>query len=76
MTHESIVKALKDLKAEGWILEGDKIENIVWTTDKVKTEAEILAAIAKPLPEPEPSVSDKLLSVGLSIDDLKAALGL
>lgn len=76
MTHESIVKALKDLDAQGWILEGDKIENIVWTTDDVKTEAEILAAIANPSPEQEPSVSDKLLSVGLSLDDLKAALGL
>lgn len=76
MTHESIVKALKDLKAEGWILEGDKIENIVWTTDKVKTQAEILAAIAHPLPEEELSVSAKLSSVGLSIDDLKVALGL
>jgi hypothetical protein len=76
MTHQSIVKALKDLNAEGWILEGDKIENIVWTTDNVKTEAEILAAIANPLPEKEPSVADKLLSVGLSLDDLKVALGL
>jgi hypothetical protein len=76
MTHESIVKALKDLNAEGWILEGDKIENIVWTTDNVKTEAEILAAIANPLPEQELSVSAKLSSVGLSIDDLKVALGL
>jgi hypothetical protein len=75
MTHQSIVKALKDLNAEGWILEGDKIENIIWTTDDVKTEAEILTAIENPLPEPEPTVAEKLASVGLSIEELKAALG-
>jgi len=76
MTHQSIIKALKDLNAEGWILEGDKVDNIVWTTNNVKTEAEILAAMANPLSEQEPSVSDKLSSVGLTIDDLKVALGL
>ena len=29
-----------------------------------------------PKPRPEPTIADKLASVGLSIDDLKAALGL
>ena len=43
-----------------------------------KSEAEVLAAVAahKPAPFVEPTVIDKLASVGLSIDDLKAALGL
>ncbi len=75
MTHKSIVKALTDLNAQGWILEGDQIENIVWTTDDVKTKAQIEAAIANPLPEIPLSVDKKLASVGLSVEDLKAALG-
>jgi len=29
-----------------------------------------------PKPRPEPTIADKLASVGLTIDDLKAALGL
>ena len=42
------------------------------------TEAEVLAGIAahKPIPLAEPSVADKLASVGLTLPDLKAALGL
>lgn len=75
-THEQIVKALKDLGAKEWSLSGDNIADIVWLTDDVKTEAEIKAAIANPLPEPEPTVAEKLASVGLSVTDLKSALGL
>ena len=75
MTHQSIVKALKDLNAEGWILEGDNVENIIWTTENVKTKAQIEAAIANPIPEPEPTVAEKLAALGLTADDLKA-LGL
>jgi hypothetical protein len=42
------------------------------------TEAQLEAAIAThiALPEPEPTVADKLASVGLSVTDLKEALGL
>lgn len=42
------------------------------------TEAELEAAIEAhiALPEPEPTVEEKLASVGLSIDDLKTALNL
>ena len=75
-THLQIVKALKDLGAKEFTLSGDEIENIVWLTDEQYTKAQIEAAIANPLPEPEPTVADKLASVGLSIDDLKEALGL
>lgn len=44
--------------------------------DLSKSEAE--AGIAKHIPAPiiEPPIQEKLASVGLSIDDLKAALGL
>ena len=41
---------------------------------KAQLEAAIAAHIA--LPDPEPTVSEKLASVGLSVADLKAALGL
>jgi hypothetical protein len=75
-THTQIVKALKDLGAKEFTLSGDDIENIVWLTDEQFTKAQIEAVIANPLPEPEPTVADKLASVGLSLDDLKAALGL
>lgn len=42
------------------------------------TEAKAKAGIAAhvPAPTPEPTIDEKLASVGLSIDDLKAALGL
>ena len=75
-THRQIAKALKDLGAKEFTLSGDDIENIVWLTDEQFTKAQIEAVIANPLPEPEPTVADKLASVGLSLDDLKAALGL
>lgn len=75
-THKEIVKALEDLGAKEWTLTGDNIADIVWLTNDVKTEAEIKAAIANLLPEPEPTVAEKLASVGLSVTDLKVALGL
>lgn len=42
------------------------------------TEQELLDAFAahNPTPPAEPTIEQKLASVGLSIDDLKAALGL
>ena len=75
-THKEIVKALNDLGAKEWTLSGDEIADIVWLTDDVKTEEEIKAAITNPLPEIEPTIEDKLASVGLSVTDLKEALGL
>lgn len=43
--------------------------------DKAKATA-IVAAHSGTIVAPEPTINDKLASVGLSIDDLKAALGL
>ena len=73
-THMQIVKALKDLGAKEYTLVGDGIENIVWLTDAKKTKAQIEDALANPLPEPEPTIADKLASVGLSLDELKSAI--
>ena len=44
-THKQIVDALNKLGAKEWTLSGDNIEDIVWLTDDVKTEAEIKAAM-------------------------------
>jgi len=44
-THKQIVDALNALSAKEWTLSGDKIADIVWLTDDVKTEAEIKAAL-------------------------------
>jgi len=78
MTHNEINKALKDLVPNAqFILTGEDYENIQWLDERAKpTVAQIQAAIANPLPEPEPTVADKLASVGLSVADLKTALGL
>ena len=78
MKHTEILKALKDLLPNAeYVLTGDDYENIQWLDDQSKpTMAEIKAAISNPLPELEPTVTEKLASVGLSVDDLKAALGL
>jgi hypothetical protein len=78
-THKQIVKALEDLGAKEWTLSGDDIADIVWLTNDVKTEAEITAAIANPLPDKteiaKAAAEAKLAALGLTTDDLKA-LGL
>ena len=77
MTHKQIIKALSDIRPNAeWILSGEDYADIEWLDKKVTkpTLAEINAAIANPLPEPEQTVADKLATVGLSIADLKAAL--
>jgi len=76
--HEKIVKALNDIAPNTeWTISGDDLDNLVWFDKSPRPTNEALeAAIANPLPEPEPSVADKLASVGLSVTDLKQALGL
>ena len=76
--HKLIVKALKQIRPEAeWVLRGFNYEGLEWldSNQTKPTKAEIEAAIANPLPEPEPTVADKLASVGLSLDELRAALG-
>lgn len=74
-----LTKALSDIRPNAqWSLTGDSYEGLEWLdeTQSKPTLSEIEAAIANPLPEPELTVAEKLASVGLSVDDLKAALGL
>jgi len=46
--------------------------------DSDKTEAEVLSLVAAHIPAPfvEPTVADKLAAAGLTLDELKTALGL
>jgi hypothetical protein len=77
MTHDQIVYALNTIRPNAaWQLTGDNFEDLVWLDESTKpTKAMIQAEIANPTPRPEPTVTEKLASVGLSIADLKAALG-
>ena len=76
---EQIAEALQTLRPGAeWILHGDDYSEIQWldTTQTKPTWAQVQAEIAKPTPKPEPTVAEKLASVGLSVNDLKSALGL
>ena len=79
MNNSEIVNALADIRPKAeWALTGDSFDGLEWL-DKKQTKptlAEIEAAIANPLPGHELTVDQKLASVGLSVADLKAALGL
>jgi len=73
-----IAKALSILKPNAqWSLSGDDYDDLVWLSEGNKpTWAQVEAEINNPTPQPEPTIEDKLASVGLSLPDLKAALGL
>ena len=65
---------LKDeLKAQDVYVREDKL--VIFSE---LSESEVVKAIAahKPIAPKEPTIDEKLASVGLSIDDLKAALGI
>tara|TARA_R110000868_G_scaffold388303_1_gene657115 strand:- start:144 stop:386 length:243 start_codon:yes stop_codon:yes gene_type:complete len=52
-------------------------DNVLYVSGaKSQKEADDFLAAHNPTPTPEPSVEDKLASVGLNLDDLKSALGL
>jgi hypothetical protein len=79
MKHEQITRALSVIVPNTeWTLSGDNFADIVWLdeTQPKATLEQVQAEIANPTPKPEPTIADKLASVGVSIDDLKAALGL
>jgi len=70
----------KELGNKGLVADFNDMNNkIILPADnsdltEVQLESGIAVHIA--LPEPEPTVAEKLASVGLSINDLKTALGL
>jgi hypothetical protein len=78
MTILEIARALQQVAPNTeWTIAGENLDNLVWLDKSPQPAKEaIIAAIANLQPEPEPTVADKLASVGLSVADLKAALGL
>lgn len=74
-----IARALIMLRPNAeWSLSGDDFANLQWLDDKQTAPSweEVKAEIDNPTPIPEPTVEQKLASVGLNLDDLKSALGL
>jgi hypothetical protein len=50
-------------------------DKIIINGDVSKDFAQLKLDAHIPLPKPEPTIADKLASVGLSLEELKAALG-
>ena len=78
ITNQQIAFALNKLAPNSeWVLKGDNYDDIDWLSqDNKPTWAQVEAEINNPTPTPEPTVEEKLASVGLTLDDLKSALGL
>ena len=77
-TNKQIARALTQLAPNAeWSLLGNNYDDIEWLSEDNKpTWAQVEAEINNPTPTPEPTIAEKLASVGLSLPDLKAALGL
>lgn len=75
MSHKQITNGLLALGFNsGWVVSNEEI--ILWENAEPQPTMETILEAAKDYVEPEPTVEQKLASVGLTIDDLKAALGL
>jgi hypothetical protein len=77
MTHKEIIEAISHIRPNAeWLLSGDDYSKINWLdAEQAKpTIKEIEAEIAKPSAKPELTVQQKLASIGLTINDLKALL--
>jgi hypothetical protein len=81
METKHIIQAIFNLAPSAeFVFTEDDLTTLEWGTPNIAqpTNAAIMAEAKRlaDLPIVEPTVADKLASVGLSIDDLKAALGL
>jgi MOSC domain-containing protein YiiM len=75
MSHNTITNGLLALGFKsGWVVTGDEIT--LWENTEPQPTLEAILEAAKDYVEPEPTIDDKLASVGLSLSDLKTALGL
>lgn len=77
--NDKIAQALSVIRPSAeWALSGDDFANLQWLDNEqsAPTWSEVKAEIDNPTPIPEPTVEQKLASVGLNLDDLKTALGL
>ena len=73
-----ISEALMTLRPNAeFALIGDDYDNLQWldNTQSQPTWEEVKKEIDNPTPKSEPTVAEKLASVGLSLEELKAALG-
>lgn len=79
ITNKEISRALAFLRPNAeWVLRGDDYDNLEWLDSEQSAPAwsEVQNEISNPTPKPEPTIEEKLSSVGLSVQDLKSALGL
>ena len=75
MTNKTIVNGLVALGFNSnWVVTGEEIT--LWENAEPQPTLEAILKAAKDYVEPVPTVADKLASVGLSVDDLKSALGI
>jgi hypothetical protein len=75
--NEKIAFALTALRPNAeYVLIGNDYADIEWLDKKqtAPTWAEVQAEISNPTARPEPTIAEKLSTVGLSIAELKAAL--
>jgi len=75
MSHKKITNGLLALGFDsGWVVSGEEI--VLWENSEPQPTMEAIIEAANDYVEPVPTVEQKLGSVGLNLDDLKAALGL
>lgn len=79
MKSMKLVQAIKNLAPDAqFSINDNDLTQVVWIDESIArpTNEEIMQEYnrIKDLPEPEPTVADKLASVGLSLDELKAAI--
>lgn len=75
MDSKTISNGLKALGFNsGWVISGEEI--VLWEATDPQPDLDAILEAAKDYVEPQPTTAEKLASVGLSIDDLKTALGL
>jgi len=78
MDNVKLTKAILQLVPDAeFVLSGIDIDKITWLDSRTKPSKLAIEEVANNLlPDPEPTIQEKLASVGLSIDELKVALGL
>ena len=56
----------------GWVVNEEEI--VLWENPEPQPTIEAILKAAKDYVEPEPTIADKLASVGLSLEELKSAI--
>ena len=75
MSHKAITNGLLALGFNsGWAVNGEEIT--LWENLEPQPTIKKILEAAENYVEPTPTVAEKLASVGLSVDNLKVALGL